>query len=242
MPEQAAPELLAQLRRQGDAPVRRITDDQIEAFTHGRLLQAVARPHDGPQPGSCLAAQVAQRRIEEHQRHPRRKGVALEPVQPALNALERGRGVAVSQALRHAPRHQCQEHAPATGRIEHSRRTPVDTGLHRHVQQPLAQRRRRVVGPLPRPEPGRHQSGVAHADQVGRRPGRPARPRRFRFAPPLLRPPPVRENARCRAAPAAAILGRIRPVAPSSKQTLREGRPPVRNPASLRARPKTPAS
>ena len=48
MAEQAAPEFLAQLRRQRDAPVRRIADHQIEAFTHGRLLQAVAHTHDGP--------------------------------------------------------------------------------------------------------------------------------------------------------------------------------------------------
>ena len=166
MPEQAAPELLAQLRRQGDTPVRRIADDQIEAFTRGRLLQAVAHTHDGPQPCSRLATQVAERRIEEHLRHPRREGVPLESVQPALNALERDSRVAVLQTRRHAPCHRRQECTPAAGRVEHARRIPVDTGLRRHVQQPLAQRWRRVVGPQSGSEPVRHQCGVEHSDRV----------------------------------------------------------------------------
>ena len=87
-------------------------------------------------------------------------------MQPALNTLQRDPGVAVFQTFRHAVGHRRQECTPATGRIEHSRRTPIDTGLRRHVQQPFAQCRRRVVGPKPHPEPVRHQSGVEHSNRV----------------------------------------------------------------------------
>ena len=168
MPEETSPVPLAQLRGERDPPVRRIADHEIDTFTFRRLVEAVAHADDRPQPRPGLAAKVAERRIEKHLRHPRRKRVPLEPAQPALNALERDLGAAVLETCRHAPRHRREERAPTTGRVEHSRRSPVDTRLRGHVQQPLAKRGGRVVRPQPRPDSVRHHARVEHSNQVAR--------------------------------------------------------------------------
>ena len=140
MTEQAASELPAQPRRQRHPPVGRIPHHQLETFSLGRLLKTVAHMDDGPQPCPCLAAQVVERRIEENLRHPGGKRVYLEAAQTTLNVVQGALGVAVLQTLRHPPRHRRQECTPATGRVEHPRRTPIDTGFRRHIQEPLAQR------------------------------------------------------------------------------------------------------
>ena len=170
MPKQTSPVPLAQLRGERDPPVRRISDHEIDTFTFRRLVEAVAHAHDRPQPRPGVAAKFAELRIDKNLRHPRRKRVPLEPAQPALNALERDLGAAVLETCRHAPRHRREERAPTTGRVEHSRRSPVDTRLRGHVQQPLAKRGGRVVRPQPRPDSVRHHARVEHANQVARVP------------------------------------------------------------------------
>ena len=170
MSKQASPVLRAQLRGERDPPVRRIADHEIETFAFRRLLEAVAHANDRPQPRPGDAAQIDERRIEEHLRHPRRKRIPLEPAQPALNALERDVGAAVLEACRHAPRHRHKERAPTTGRVEHSRRAPVDTRLRSPIRQPLAKCRGRLVRPQSRPDAVRHHARVEHANQVARVP------------------------------------------------------------------------
>ena len=167
MSEQAAVKLFAQLRRQLHPPVWRIADDQIEPFSTGDLFQAIANTHDRSQPHPRLAAQIGKRHVEAHARHPARERVQLEPAQTTLDALQDGRGSVVRPAVRHASRDRRQKSAPAAGRIENPRRSPVDPRVGGQVQQPFAQRGRRVVRPVNGPKTVGHHSGVEHAHRKG---------------------------------------------------------------------------
>ena len=166
--EEAAAEFLAQRRRECHPSIGRIAHDQAESFALGCLLQRVAHPHDGGEARPRLTAKVAQCHVEENLRHPGREGVELEPLQPILDALERIGRAAVLQTVHHSLGYRRQECAAATGGVEDADGTPIDPGFGRHVEQPLAKRRRCVVRAELRAGLGGDHGRVQHADEVAR--------------------------------------------------------------------------
>ena len=138
MTEQASTILVTPLRRQGDAPVGRITDDEIEATIAWCLLQAITDPDHGRQAGARRVPEIAERDFEENLRHPGGKRVQLEAVEPEQDVLERILYAAALQTGCHTAGHWRQECPAAASGVEDPHRaqsTPASVAMSSNRSQ-----------------------------------------------------------------------------------------------------------
>ena len=104
MTEQAAAVLGAQFRRQRRPAVGRIADHEIERVALRRLFQTVTDVHHLREASPRSPAEIVERDVQEHLRHPGGERVYLEAAQPPHDVSQRRRRAEVLQTFRHALR------------------------------------------------------------------------------------------------------------------------------------------
>ena len=166
MAKQAALVGCPQFGGQFHASIGRIADHQIEPVLRFVSRQAVAYLYDRLQSHVRPVAQFDQGRVQEDLRHPCREGIKFKPGQTALDVRQHRCRRPTPLGFDHASGHRRKERASPARRIEHPRRTPVDSGRLGQIQQPFTQCRRCVVRTVGRPEPFRQQPCVNAPNRI----------------------------------------------------------------------------